>query len=203
MYTRIRLTRLWHSLRPGHDSPARPSDRLQARLLALVLLLSLVAAAGAVLLGIGVYSGELAKSREQLATRYTVTAVLLTDGPPPAQAGRGGTSYRTGATRATWWTREGEQRVGEVDAAAGTVTGQELAIWVDATGAPTVRPLTPAAATVGAPLAATVVWTAFVTALALLYRGVVFVLDRLRLAAWQREWTTMQTRRDDQSPAGS
>lgn len=26
MYTRIRLTRLWHSVRPGHDSPARPSD---------------------------------------------------------------------------------------------------------------------------------------------------------------------------------
>ncbi|GLY38155.1 membrane protein [Amycolatopsis sp. NBRC 101858] len=203
MYTRIRLTRLWHSLRPGHESPARPSDRLQAKVLACVLLLSFVAAVGAVLLGIGVYAAELAKSREQTATRYTVTAVLLADGPRPAEAGRGGTPFTTGPARATWWTREGEQRVGDVEVAAGAVAGQEATAWLDETGTPVGRPLTPAAAIIGAPLAATVLWTAVACVLALAYRGFAYVLDRFRFAAWQREWFALQTRRDDQSPAGS
>lgn len=86
---------------------------------------------------------------------------------------------------------------------AGAVTGQEVAIWLDETGTPAERPLTPAAAIIGAPLVATVMWTAVVCVRALAYRGVVFVLDRFRLAAWQREWSALQARRDDQTPAGS
>lgn len=206
MYTRMRLTRLRHSLLPGHDSLARPSDRLQARLLAIVILLALVAATGAVLLAIGVYSAEAAKSREQLATRYTTTAILLADGPLPAAAGRGGTSFSSGPTRATWLTRDGQQRVGDVDAAAGAVTGARVDIWLDETGMPVQPPLTLAAAIIGAPLAAATFWTAVVSVLIAAYRTVVFFLDRHRFAEWQREWTASQTgrtRRDDQSPAGS
>ncbi|GAB3147762.1 hypothetical protein GCM10027258_41640 [Amycolatopsis stemonae] len=200
------MTRLRHSLLPGRGSLARPSDRWQAALLALVILLSLLAAAGAVLLGIGVYSAQAAKAREQAATHYPATAVLLADGPLPAAAGRGGTPFDSAPTRATWWTRDGQQRVGDVDAAAGALAGGRVDIWLDETGMPAERPLTPAAAIIGAPLAAATFWTAFVTLLVACYRGVVFGLDRHRLAQWQREWTARQTgrtRRDDQSPAGS
>ncbi|MGW5718532.1 Rv1733c family protein [Amycolatopsis sp. NPDC003865] len=206
MDTRMRLTRLRHSLLPGRGSPARPSDRLQARLLGLVILLSLVAAAGAVLLGIGVYAVEAAKSREQTATRYTVAATLLTDGPLPAAAGRGGTPFDSGPARATWWTRDGQQRVGDVDAPAGAAAGRRIDIWLDRTGTPSERPLTAAAAVVGGPLAALTFWAAVTSVLVGGYRVVVFVLDRHRFAQWQREWTALQTgrpRRDDQSPAGS
>lgn len=206
MYTRMRLTRLRHSLLPGDGPLVRPSDRLQARLLALVILLSLAAAVGAVLFGIGACSVAAAKSREQTATRYPVTAVLLADGPQPVSTGRGGTPFGSGPTRATWWTHDGQQRVGEVDAAAGTVAGHEVGIWVDDTGKPAERPLTMAAAVIGAPLGAAALWAVAVSLLVFLYRGAVHVLNRRRFTEWQREWSARQTgstRRDDQRPTGS
>ncbi|MBE1495631.1 hypothetical protein H4696_002731 [Amycolatopsis lexingtonensis] len=204
MYTRMRLTRLRHSLLPGRDSLARPSDRLQARLLALLILLVLGATAGAVPFGIGVYSAQSAKAVEQSATRYPATATLLVDGPLPAAAGRGGTSYEAGPTRATWWTRDGLQRAGDVDAPAGAVAGQGIDIWLDATGAPTQPPLTTAAAAIGAPIAALTLWAAVTSMLVAAYRVLVFLLNRYRFAEWQREWNVLQTRRKgDQSPAGS
>lgn len=206
MYTRMRLTRLRHTLLPGRGPLVRPSDRWQARLLALVILLSLVTAAGTVLFGIGEYSAEVAKSREQTATRYPVTAVLLADGPSPAAAGRGGTPFSSGPAQAMWRTRDGQQRVGVVDASAGTVAGNEVEIWVDETGAPAERPLTRAAAVIGAPLGAATLWAAAVSLLVFVYQGVVYVLNHHRLAAWEQEWAdraTGHTRRDDQSPTSS
>lgn len=203
MNTRMQLTRLRYTLLPGHGPLARPSDRLQARLLILVVVLSLAAAAGAVLFGIGEYSAEAAKSREQTAARYPVTAVLLADGPFPAAAGHGGTPFGSGPARATWRTRDGRQRVGDVDAVAGAVAGHEVEIWVDETGAPAERPLTMAAATIGAPLGAATLWAAAVSSLVLAYRGVVHLLNRRRFAEWQRDWTargTGTTHRDDQRP---
>ena len=206
MYTRMRLTRLRHTFLPGRGPLVRPSDRLQARLLALVVLLSLAAAVGAVLFGIGEYSVAAAKSREQADTRYAATAVLLADGPKPVSAGHGGTPFDSAPTRATWRTRDGRQRVGEVEAAAGTVAGHQVEIWVDETGAPAQRPLSRAAAIIGAPLGAATLWAAAVSLLVFLYRGAVYVLNRHRLTEWEREWSARQaggTRRDDQSPTGS
>ncbi|MDX3193727.1 hypothetical protein PV458_35445 [Streptomyces sp. MN03-5084-2B] len=206
MYTRMRLTRLWHTFLPGRGPLVRPSDRLQAALLALVVLLSLAAAAGAVLFGMGEYSAAVAESREQTATRYTVTAVLLADGPAPAAAGRGGTPFDSAPTQAAWRTRDGQRREGKIEAAAGTVAGHEVKIWVDETGAPTERPLTRAAALIGAPLGAATLWAAAVSMLVFLYRGTVYALNRHRLAAWEREWAVRQagtTRRDDESQTGA
>ncbi|WP_155546605.1 Rv1733c family protein [Amycolatopsis camponoti] len=199
----MRLTRLWHSVLPGRDSVARPSDRVQAGLLLSVILLSLVAAAAAVLLGIGIHGGEAARSREQLATRHAATVILLSDGPA---SGRTGAPGEPGPARGTWMTRDGQWRTGEVDVPAGTVAGNEVPIWLDATGAPADRPLIPAAAVIDATVVASGLWAGVVFLLVLSYLAVVALLDRFRLARWQREWFVQQpgrTRRDDQSPAGS
>ncbi|WP_284740485.1 Rv1733c family protein [Amycolatopsis sp. RTGN1] len=206
MSTSMWLTRLRRSLLPGRDTVARPSDRIQAAVLTVVILSSLVAAAGAVLLGIGIHAGEADDSREQIASRYVATAVLVGDGPAPGTVGRSGTPGESGPAPAFWITRDGQRRTGEVDAPAGTVAGNEVAIWLDATGTPTDHPLAPAAATIDAVVIATGLWAGVVFLLAGLYFGVVMVLDRFRFADWQREWAALQTpraRRDDQSPAGS
>jgi len=206
MYASMWFTRLRHSLLPGHDTVARPSDRVQAAALFLVVLSSLLAGAGAVLLGIGIHAREAAESREQTASRYEATAILLADGPAPGAAGRSGTPGESGPAKAFWVTRDGQRHTGEVDARAGTVAGNEVPIWLDATGTPVDRPLTQISAAVDAVVVATGLWAAVVFVLALAYRGVVFALDRFRLARWQQEWFAQQpgrTRRDDQSPAGS
>jgi hypothetical protein len=203
MYPSMRLTRLRRSLLPGRDTVARPSDRVQAAVLLAVVLASLVAAAGAVLLGIGIHAGESAESREQIASRYVATAVLVGDGPA---VGSSGTPGDPRPATAFWITRDGQRRTGEVDAPAGTVAGNEVSIWLDATGTPTDHPLSPAAATIDAVVIATGLWAGVVFLLAGLYFGIVMVLNRFRFADWQREWAALQTprtRRDDQSPAGS
>jgi hypothetical protein len=206
MYASIWFTRLRHSLLPGHNTVARPSDRVQAAALLFVVLSSLLAGTGAVLLGIGIHAGEAAKSREQIASRYEATAVLLADGPAPGAVGRSGTPGESGPAQASWVTRDGHRYTGKVDALAGTVAGNEVPIWLDATGTPVDRPLSRISAAVDAVVVATGLWAGVVFVLALAYRGVVFALDRVRLARWQQEWFARQpgrTRRDDQSPAGS
>ncbi|HEY3563273.1 MAG TPA: hypothetical protein VGL05_37660, partial [Kribbella sp.] len=149
--------------------------------------------------------GEAAKSREQIASRYEATAVLLADGPAPGTAGRGGIPGESGPAKAFWVTRDGQRHTGEVDAPSGTVAGNEVSIWLDGTGTPVARPLTPIAAAVDATVIATGLWAGVVFLLALAYGGVVVLLNRRRLARWQQEWFARQpgrTRRDDQSPAG-
>ncbi|WP_206797009.1 hypothetical protein [Amycolatopsis sp. MtRt-6] len=175
-------------------------------MLLVVVLASLLAGVGAVLLGIGIHSAEAAESRDQIASRYEATAVLLADGPAPGTVGRSGTLGESGPAKAFWLTRDGQRHTGEVDAAAGTVAGNEIPVWLDGTGRPVDRPLTPISAAVDAVVVATGLWVGVVFVLALAYRGLVFALDRFRLARWQREWFARQpgrTRRDDQSPAGS
>lgn len=192
MDTSTRLTRLRHTLLPGRHTVARPSDRVQAAALLLVVLLSLAAGAGAVLLGIGIHSAEAAKSREQTASRYAATAVLLSDGPVPGGAGRSGSVGETGPAQAIWTTKDGQKRTGEMATAAGTVPGNEVPIWLDATGTPVDGPLTPAAAVIDAAVVATGLWAGVVSLLAGGYWSGVTVLDRFRLARWQREWFAQQ-----------
>ncbi|WP_370962624.1 hypothetical protein [Amycolatopsis sp. cg9] len=206
MDTRTRLTRLRHTLLPGRGTVARASDRIQAALLGFVLLLSMGAAAVAVLFGIGFHAGAAARAGEQLASRYTATAVLLADGPTPAAAGPGGVPGESGPAAATWTTRDGERRTGVVAAPPGTVAGNEVPIWLDAAGSPVERPGTPESALVDSVVIAAGLWAGAVSLLWLAYRAVVLVLNRFRLAGWQREWADLQarrTRRGDQSPAGS
>lgn len=206
MYPSMWFTRLRHSLLPGRDSVARPSDRIQAAVLLFVILTSVVAGVGAVLLGIGIHAGQAAESRAQTASRYEATAVLLADGPAPGAVGRGGVPGESGPARAFWLTRDGQRHAGEIDAPAGTVVGNRVPIWLDATGTPVDRPLTPVSAAVDAVVVAIGLWTGVVFVLILAYGGVVVTLNRRRLARWQQEWFARQTgrtRRDDQSPAGS
>ncbi|MGW4065136.1 Rv1733c family protein [Amycolatopsis sp. NPDC004747] len=206
MPTSMWFTRLRHSVLPGRDTVARPSDRLQGAVLLCVIVSSLLAGAGAVLLGIGIHAGQAAESRAQTAARYEATAVLLADGPTAGTVGRGGVPGESGPTRAFWLTRTGQRHVGEVDAPAGTVVGNQVPVWLDAAGTPVDRPLTPIAAAVDAAVVAIGLWAGVVFLLVLAHVGVVAVLNRLRLARWQREWFARQpgpTRRDDQSPAGS
>lgn len=184
----IRITRARHTLLPGRDTVARPSDRIQAALVRMLLMLSLAAAVGAVLLGIGIHAGEAARSADQTASRYATTAVLLTDGPAPGTIGRSGTAGEPGPARATWVTRDGRRCTGEVDALAGTVAGNVVPIWLDTRGRPVERPLTPIAAAVDATASAAGSCAAVVSLLWLVYRGAVLLLDRFRLAAWQQEW---------------
>ncbi|HWD03228.1 MAG TPA: hypothetical protein VG674_12335 [Amycolatopsis sp.] len=190
-----RVVRWWHLLVPGRRSVARPSDRCQAGLLLLSVLVALAAVPFSAVAGSEQYAREMRVSAEQLAERSQATAILLADSQAEPVTGPTGVSPNSAPTDATWQAPDGSRRVGKVAADDGTHRGDAIAIWVDRAGNPVAAPLTAVAAVVDAVCAGVALWAAVWVLLALLYGGVVFVLNRRRSAWWQREWDDEQTKR--------
>ena len=93
---------------------------------------------------------------------------------------------------ARWTAPDGTVRTGPVEPPANGRAGSTVAIWTDARGTP-MRPPTssPLGASVGVGLAVTsFVVVVYACVLAAVRRS----LDRRRMAAWQREWRSVEPR---------
>lgn len=189
-----RIARLWRTLFPRPGSVARPSDRLQGGLLAVVLLLALAALPVAAAFGSETLARQHGQSARQLSERTLVTATLLADGPEITVSGRSGVAGTGEPTDATWVLPDGTRRVGKVVADEGTLKGHTLPIWVDAAGNPVAPPLSSAAVVIDAAGVGLGLWLAALIVLAVAYRLSVFSLNRLRYARWQQEWFAGQDR---------
>ncbi|MEV4050015.1 hypothetical protein AB0J55_02405 [Amycolatopsis sp. NPDC049688] len=190
-----RIARQWRTLFPRHGSVARPSDRLQGGLLAVVLLLALAALPVAAAFGSETFARQQGQSARQLGERTLVTATLLADGPEITVNGRSGVVGTGEPTEAAWVLPDGTRRVGQVVADEGTLKGHVLPIWVDAAGHPVDPPLSAAAVVIDAAGVGLGLWLAALILLAVGYRLSVFFLDRLRYARWQQEWFAGQDRK--------
>jgi hypothetical protein len=190
-----RVVRWWRLLVPGRRSVARPSDRLQAGLLLLSVLVALAAVPFSAVAGSQLSAREVRLSAEQLAERSQVTAILLANSQVEPVTEPTGVSLNSAHTDATWQAPDGSRRVGKVVADDGMHRGDAIAIWVDRAGNPVAAPLTAVAAVVDAVCAGVGLWAAVWLLLALLYGGAVLVLNRHRSARWQREWDIEQTKR--------
>ncbi|MEV4603619.1 hypothetical protein AB0K15_40360 [Amycolatopsis sp. NPDC049253] len=183
-----RLLRWWHLLVPGRGSVARTSDRLQAGLALVVILVALAAIPFSAAAGSSVYASQKAVSVRELAEYMPVTATLLADGPPISVSGRSGAVGGPMPTDATWDSAGDVRHVGKVSADEGTHRGDTVQIWVDHAGVVVDPPLSAAAAVVNAVAAAAGLLSAVWLGLALVYRIAVFALDRYRMGRWRQEW---------------
>ncbi|MGW4059934.1 Rv1733c family protein [Amycolatopsis sp. NPDC004747] len=183
-----RIARMWRTLIPRRGSVARPSDRVQGGLLALVVLLALVALPVAASFGSETFGHQRAQSAQELAERSAVTATLLADGPELSVSPRSGLVGNGAPTDATWVLPDGTRRFGRVVADEGTLKGHTFGIWVDRDGNPVDPPLSGAAVVIDAAGVGLGLWLAALIVLAVAYRLSVFSLDRLRFARWQQEW---------------
>ncbi|RSD11665.1 Rv1733c family protein [Amycolatopsis eburnea] len=190
-----RIARMWRTLVPSRGSVARPSDRLQGGLLALVVLLALIALPVAASVGSETFVRQQAQSAQELGERTQVTATLLADGPELAVSPRSGVARNGRPTDATWVLPDGTRRVGRVVADEGMLKGYTLAIWVDRDGNPADPPLSGAAVVIDAVAVGLGLWLAALIVLAAAYRLSVFSLDRFRYARWQQEWFADQDRK--------
>ncbi|WP_406632653.1 hypothetical protein [Amycolatopsis sp. WGS_07] len=190
-----RVVRWWHMLVPGRGSVARPSDRFQAGLFLGAVLVAVAAVPFAAAAGSELYGTQKPVSVEQVAQRSPAKAVLLADGPAATVSGRSGVVANSAPTDAAWPAPDGSRRVGKVAADEGTRRGEQVSIWVDRAGNPVPPPLSAAAVLVDAVCAAVGLWAAVCLLLAVVCGGVVFALDRHRMAEWQREWDAEQEKR--------
>jgi hypothetical protein len=176
--------RLWRRLFPGSNPLRRRSDRVEGGALAVAVLLVALAVPVGVQAGVRVAGAEARQADHLRTTGRPSVAVLLAD--TPRSTGQEGVGERV-PVRARWTTAHGS-RVGLIDANAGMTRGSKMRIWVDRQGDPVDAPahrgqivIAGIGAGLGLLLGVTLsVWLGW-----RLVRG---VLDRGRLAAWDREW---------------
>ena len=169
---------------PDRNPLRRTSDRAQATIIGLLLMVFLAAAPLAAIL-----AGSWADGPRPVAqqTRYHVAAVLLAGAPRPIAYGYGGAVDLL--ARAKWATPAGTLRTGEIPVALGEKAGRTVMIWIDAAGRLAGPPVHAAADQPLASVAAVLLVGAVVVCAGKLG---CWLLDRRRLAAWDAGWVATE-----------
>ena len=183
-----RLARLARRLGFDRNPLRRGTDRVEAAL-RLVMILLAVVAVPTVAVAAGRWADHYALHRAQLqrVANHQVTAVLLEDAPVTGVPDPY-TNVQTSWVSARWQPPGQPPRTGQVLALAGARKGSTVQTWIDPSGAVTDPPLERRVVVGDVWLA--VVATCLMSWLLLLAAGVLVrrVLDRRRLRAWEAEW---------------
>ncbi|EME55102.1 hypothetical protein [Amycolatopsis decaplanina] len=188
MNTSSRWSRAWHTVHPGRNPLARREDRIEAFTVLLAIAMVVLALPVAAAVASGVFAARAEQAAAEQATRYRAEATLLEDGAPIAIAGRSGVVHDTSPAEATWVTREGDSRVGEVQATRGSRAGAKVPVWLDGAGNPVAVPFTVSDARLLGVGTGVGLWLAFIVIVLAGYGCVRVLLDRARSARWQEEW---------------
>lgn len=187
------LGRLRRSLWPGHNELCRGSDRIEAAMWIVALLVALLALPVAGAIGSQTYTDMADQAQRQRAERHQITATLTEDAAVSPAAGRGSPGNPPVAVHATWTTDTGT-RSGTVVAPPGARRGTTVPVWVDGRGAVVTAPITEADAVGGAVATAIALWVSVLGLLLAVLTSLHAVLGRGRAAAWQREWLRVEPR---------
>jgi hypothetical protein len=181
----VRLPR-WPILGLFRRNPLlRASDRIEALVLALAVLVSLLAVPVAAAVGTAVYDSRRDVYAEQAHTRHVVTATI-TDDAAAQKISRTNT-----ATMQARWSAAGAEHTGAVKAPSETKPGDRVAIWVDNNGELTGEPTPTTRAAVDAVKAAVAMWASVAAAAAVLFTGTRAMCDRIRITGWQHGIDTL------------
>ena len=185
------LARLSWTLQGRGNPLRRPVDRSEARVIAGLLVIFLIAAPLVAVLGVHLsYAASLREMHVQRSWRE-VTATLV-ENATDSSATTGGAWAPV--AEASWTAPDGHARHGILAVDGSARAGQHVTIWVDGAGQPTMSPMP----RIGAVLSAVTVGLsapAFLALLLILAGWIVrLVLNRRRLADWETEWNTVEPR---------
>ena len=164
----------------GRDPLVRTTDRIEALVVVLAVVVSLLAIPIAAAVGTAVYDSRRQAYAEQADTRHTVTATVLD--VPATQIVRTGTT-----TVSARWTAAGAEHTGAVKAQSTTKTGDPIEIWVDNTGAQVPAPTPTSRAAVEAVTGALVIWISVAAIAATVFTATRAISDRIRFTGWQHD----------------
>ena len=116
-----------------------------------------------------------------------VLAVVKTAAPEPPSWGLSGYSW----VRARWTAPDGRARAGLIPVTVAVAAGQRVRVWVDAVGTPTGPPLTTGTVVADEARAAAVAVIMLGVFLLCLMGAGRQLLDRRRLAGWERAWAAV------------
>ena len=166
----------------------RRSDRIEALVLVLAVVVSLLAVPVAGAVGTAIYDSRRDVYAEQAHTRHITTATIT--GDIAAQK-----ISRTGdATTQARWSAFGTDHSGAVKAPLTSKSGDHVAIWVDDNGVLADKPTPTSRAAVDAVTAAVAMWASVTASAAILLAGTRAVCDRIRAIGWRHSIDTMVSR---------
>ncbi len=169
----------------GRDPLVRTTDRIEALVLVLAVVVSLLSAPIAAAVGTAVYDSSRHIYAEHAHTRHTVNATV-TDVPVSQQILRTGTT-----TVSARWTVAGTEHTGAVKAQSTTKPGDTIEIWVDNNGAQVPAPTPTTRAAAEAAVGALVLWIIVAAFAATLFTVTQAACDRIRFAGWQHDLDTL------------
>jgi beta-lactamase regulating signal transducer with metallopeptidase domain len=165
----------------GRDPLVRTTDRIEALVFVLAVVVALLAAPIAAAVGTAVYDSRRHIYAEQLDTRQVVAATV-TDDDAAQPVLRTSTSIVPAR-----WSAAGVEHTGVVEAPSTAKTGDTVAIWVDNNGEQASEPTPTSRAAVEAAMGALVIWICVAAMAATLFTVTRAVCDRVRFAGWQHD----------------
>jgi len=161
------------------------SDRVEALVVALAVMVSLLAVPVAAAVGTAVHDSRRDVYAQQHHTRHLIAATI-TDDTAAQEISRTNT-----ATMAARWSAAGAEHTGAIKAQSATKPGDQVAIWVDNDGALTDEPTPTTRAGVDAVTAALFMWAGVTAAAAILLAATQAVCDGIRAIRWQHAIDTL------------
>ncbi|MDQ2638523.1 MAG: hypothetical protein M3Y83_16775, partial [Actinomycetota bacterium] len=158
----------------GRDPLVRATDRIEALILAFVLVVSLVTLPIAGAVGTAIYDAKRALSSEQADARTPVTATITA--LPPASDGPHSATVALPAR----WSVDGTEYTGLVSAAPSSDVEDPVEIWVDDSGTQVPAPATTTRAAAEAVTVAVLIWLGVSGVAAALYAVARVQADRHR-----------------------
>lgn len=165
----------------GRNPLVRTSDRVQALVWVLAVVMSLLSVPIAAAVGTAVHDSNRQIYAEQARTRHSVTATV-TDHNAAQQVVLTDTT-----TVAVQWSAAGAEHTGAVEAAPTAQSGDLVEIWVDDNGAQVGKPTPTTRAAVEAVMAALAIWFCTAAAAATIYVGTRIACTRTRFTEWQHD----------------
>lgn len=165
----------------GRDPLVRTTDRVEALVLVLAVVVSLLCAPIAAAVGTAVHDSNRQLYAEQARTRHAVTATITGD-PAVQQVLR-----ITTITAPAQWSVAGAEQTGTVKVSSTAKPGDSIEIWVDDNGAQAQAPSPTRRAATEAVAAAVAIWVTVIATAATLVAVTRAVCDRIRFTGWQHD----------------
>ena len=163
----------------GRDPLVRTIDRVEAAVLVVAVVVSMLCAPIAAAVGTAVHDSNRQLYAEQAHSRQSVAATVTGD-PASQQILR-----ITTMTAPARWAVAGAVHTGTVKVPSTVNPGDSIAIWVDDNGAQVPAPSPTSRAAAEAVAAAVAIWVSMIAAAATLVGITRAVCDRMRFAGWQ------------------
>ncbi len=191
----LSVGRCWILRALGRSPLVRFSDRVEAVVLLLVVVTALVVTPVAGAIGTAAYEARARLYTEEAQTRQTVAATAIDDSTLIVE--QDAKAFRTNAR----WHANGVEHFGSVESAQQTKAGDQMDVWVDASGDQVAAPTPTSRAGIDAMFAAAGAWLIAMAGVAGLSMVVRSWLTRRRYRGWDREWAALVS--DDGGRTGS